>query len=344
MPDPTPVDQFLADEGIVDLSAELPNLHVKPHLVEYLKIWCFQQGIAEQRREGAWIENLDAPLSERGARMCRRLQIAARVVRDVDALIQAHPDLLLRLLDWLTCDVAAKAQFEVVAAKARLMFAESDVSSSSTPPHVGQAEIDEQRIARLKEDVRKLEEQTVPPAIVRLETLLREGRSGWLAGVDPPGLVQRVSDEERRGYQDAIAGGDVAAKHLQAAWRAAWGVEEDGQKAFNEAIKALEAAFRPVATPKDPGATLSNIAQCLYDKPDKWQARLADARPASSGGKGDSAGIQALAHLLRVTVAANRRHAAEGAHSQNSLDDGRDAVSLAVAFVAMQRRSFLQRR
>ena len=342
MPDPTPVEQFLVEEKIIDLSAELPDLHIKPHLVEHLKDWCLKQEIGSQRRPGGWSKNLDAELVERGASMCRMLQIPATVVKDIDALIQARPDLLLRLLDWLTRHIAHQAAAKLEGARLDLKKARDMQPLGLTSPDP--RNIEEMRIARLKRDVDALERQGTPPAIVRLETLLKEGRSGWQAGVDPPGLVRRVGDEERREYQAATACEDVAAKHLQAAWRAAWGIDEDGQKAFDEAVKALEATFRPVAAPNDPGATLSKIGHYLDAKPDKWQARLADARPASSGGKGDSAGVQALAHLLRVTVAANRRHAAEGAHSQNSLDDGRDAVSLAVALVAMQRRSFLRRR
>lgn len=351
MHDATPVQQFLVDEGIINLSAELPDRHIKPHLIECLKDWCFEQNIANKRRNGAWRENLDAKLSEHGAHMCRNLQIAALVLRDVETRLEAQPDLLLRLLDWLCRQIAQQAEDELAAARLRLRAARLRTTLEQDWPPAGQtasdagnAEIEQMQIARLERDVEELERQGVPRAIIRLEALLRQGHSGWQAGVDPPGLVERVSQEERREYKAATADGDVAAQHLQAAWRAAWGIDEDGQRAFDEAVKALEAAFRPVAAPKDPGATLGKIAHYLDVKPDKWRARLVDARPPSSGGKGDGAGVQTLADLLRAIVAANRRHATDGARSQNSLDDGRDAVSLAVALVAMQRRGLIQAR
>ena len=344
MHDATPVEQFLVDEGIINLSAELPDRHIKPHLVECLKDWCFEQNIANKRRNGAWRENLDAKLSEHGAHMCRNLQVAALVLRDVETRLEAQPDLLLRLLDWLCRQIAQQAEDKLTAARLRLKLERDWLPAGQPASDAGNAEIERMRIARLERDVEELERQGVPRAIIRLEALLRQGHSGWRAGVDPPGLVERVSEEERREYEAATAYDDVATQHLQEAWRAGWGIAEDGQKAFDEAVKALEAVFRPVAAPKDPGATLSKIAHYLDAKPDKWRARLTDARPASSGGNGDGAGVQALADLLRAIVAANRRHAAERTRSQNSLDDGRDAVSLAVALVAMQRRSFIQSR
>lgn len=340
MQDVTPVEQFLADENVIDLTAEIPDRHVKPHLIEPLKDWLLAQGIATGVKGKAWRENLAVELSERGKEMCLSLQIRAIRVRDLDELIQERPDLLLRLLDWLTREIAEQAALNRMAARGRVTLAKVDLSLSQLSPE--EAERERRRIARLEEDLAELTKQKVPPEIRSLERLLNRGRSGWRAGIEPPGLVERVSPEERAEYEAVTEPDDVAAAHLRAAWQAAWGVDQDGQKAFDEAVKALEAAFRHVAAPKDPGATLSKIAHYLDDKPDKWRARLADARPPSSGGKGNDAGVQTLANLLRAIVAANRRHAADGTRSQNSLDDGRDAVSLAVALVAMQRRGFIQ--
>lgn len=338
MQDVTPVEQFLADENVIDLTAEIPDRHVKPHLIEPLKDWLLAQGIATRGKGEAWRKHLPVELSERGKEMCLSLQIRAVKVRDLDKLIQERPDLLLRLLDWLTRKIAEQAALNRMAARGRVTLAKVDLSQLSPE----EAERERRRIARLEEDLAELTKQKVPPEIRSLERLLNRGRSGWRAGIEPPGLVERVSPEERAEYEAVTEPDDVAAAHLRAAWQAAWGVDQDGQKAFDEAVKALEAAFRHVAAPKDPGATLSKIAHYLDDKPDKWRARLADARPPSSGGKGNDAGVQTLANLLRAIVAANRRHAADGTRSQNSLDDGRDAVSLAVALVAMQRRGFIQ--
>lgn len=340
MQDVTPVEQFLADENVIDLAAEIPDRHVKPHLLEPLKDWLLAQGIATRVKGEAWREHLAAELSERGKEMCLSLQIRAVKVRDLDELIQERPDLLLRLLDWLTRKIAEQAALKLMAAKSRATVAKVDLSLAQPSPE--EVERERRWIARLEEDVAELEKQKMPPAIRRLEWLLSQGRSGWRAEIEPPGLVERVSPEERAEYDSAKKPDDIAAAHLRAAWQAAWGVDHDGQKAFDEAVKALEAAFRPVAAPKDPGATLGKIARYLDDKPDKWRARLADARPPSSSGKGDDAGAQALADLLHAIIAANRRHAADGTRLQNSLDDGRDAVSLAVALVAMQRRGFIQ--
>jgi hypothetical protein len=64
--------------------------------------------------------------------------------------------------------------------------------------------------------------------------------------------------------------------HLVDAWTAATEVEGDPSKAYREAVRAVEAAAKPVVTPNDRLATLGKIIGVLRDEPDGWVVTLRD--------------------------------------------------------------------
>ena len=349
MPSPNAVDQFLSDEGVIDLTAELPDRHIKPHLLAPLSDWCFDQQIAVAGGRGAWRKHLDSELSKRGASMCLSLQIPAIVVRDLDVRIQAQPDFLLRLLDWLIRDIVERARDELEMARMRLSLARMTVPSrpTSVTPHSPRTHSQRKgSIGTLERDVEKLQKHATPLPIVRLERLLSEGRSGWRAGVDPPGLVERVTQQERQQYDAATERGDVAAKHLQTAWRAAWGIEQDGQKAFDESVKALEALLKPEVSPNNDAATLATILGDIKSRQSRFTSRFERTLPSRDSQRADGfgdEGVQLLHGLVGSIWRSQRRHADSEAHLNHDIEQGRDAVTLTVALVAIQRRGFMTR-
>lgn len=319
MPEITPVEQYLLNEDLIPSRDLPPDKAVKPHLYERLKDWCIRQKITTRRRGEAWRHNLDSPLTHRGEMMCVELKVVANTLQGLDAFIDYRHDRLLRVIDWLVRE-QAKPLAELLA---------RERPEGSTP---------KQWDAYIEKERRLLRNQFAP-----LEELLSRGGSAWRVDVDPAGLFERVTDAEISGLKQATSVGDPAARYLLEGWEAAWGINPDGEKAHDRAIKALEAAFRCEVCPKNDGASLGDIARDLGAKPEKWSARLTDARPQSDDRRRLHAGVSLLSESLGIIFSANHRHGTTDAHSKNTLDDGRDAVTLAVALIAMQRRGFLER-
>lgn len=319
MPEITPVEQYLLDEGLIPSRDLPPDKAVKPHLYERLKDWCIRQKITTHRRGEAWRRNLDSPLTDRGEMMCVELKVVANSLQDLDAFIDYRHDRLLRVIDWLVRE-QAKPLAELLARE--------------RPDHI----MPERWDARVENERSSLRNQFAP-----LEELLSRGGSAWRVDVDPAGLFERVTDAEISGLKQATSVGDDATDYLREGWAAAWGLNPDGEKAHDRAIKALEAMFRDVVAPKHPGAKLNDIANYLRDKPGNWTGRLQNALPASVRKGRSDHGVEIVESIARGVFAADCRHAGIEGYTTNDLDDGRDAITLAVALIAMQRRGFLRR-
>ncbi len=76
-----------------------------------------------------------------------------------------------------------------------------------------------------------------------------------------------------------IAQSGRAGKLLEVAWSATYGRNPDPGKAFREAVRAVEAAARPVVSPKNSSATLGTIIKNLANAPNKWDLWLAPPPP-----------------------------------------------------------------
>jgi len=245
------------------------------------------------------------------------LEFDARSIEDLRLIVEQEPDCLLDMLDWLAFRAARDASKEMFGPHAMLIV--SDARETN---------------ARI---------QSARGAVSELNDLLSQGTLAWELDKNTGRLIRTVSDEERAILDQATEVDDEVRAYLEEAWVAAWGPRPDGDKACDQAIKALEAAFRPVVTPKDPSASLGKIAKTLKQKPSKWVARLESALPAEPPGDGAVSPVVALAELLQMVFGCHHRHASKGAEG-NSDDEGRDAIALAVSLVALQRRGFLSRR
>lgn len=242
-------------------------------------------------------------LNDRGVRMCVAVGITGSWIGDLRQQVESEPDLLIDLVDWLISE----------------------------------------RLRALANHDHEYNANRVENWLASVEQLLDTGGSAWTVDRGLPGLSLRVSNEERATYDVATSVADSATDYLREAWAAAWGVSPNGDLAYAKAVDALEAAFRREVCPKDDGASLGEIARDLGAKPEKWAARLADARPQSDDRRRPHAGVSLLGESLGIIFSANHRHGATDDHLKNSLDDGRDAVTMAAALIAMQRRGFLRR-
>ena len=170
------------------------------------------------------------------------------------------------------------------------------------------------------------------PEIVWLEQMLDAGGSAWRVAPDGKSLIQRTLDAEHAAVKLAAQGDDQIAADIHTAWSAAWRREEPSAvEAYAAAVKAVEGVLAPIVTPDDPMPSLGKIIPALRDKPEKWDTRFRSVET-----------VEALADMLDEVWRSQHRHGG-GAELPNTLDEARDAVSIAVAVVGLCRRGFLER-
>jgi hypothetical protein len=109
-----------------------------------------------------------------------------------------------------------------------------------------------------------------------LDAILSDGGSAW----EVADLGRSVYALQRRSVgpiREAIAGAapsSRAGEHLSAAWNRLVGRSPDASSAYREAVRAVEAAAKPVILPNNPKATLGTMIAAMRDKPEKWLTSL----------------------------------------------------------------------
>jgi len=89
-------------------------------------------------------------------------------------------------------------------------------------------------------------------------------------GVPRVELRRRIDETATKSLIAATTHGR-AGEHLGRAWSAAYGRTPDRSKAYREAVRAVEAAAKPLITPDDSVATLGKMNKAMRSKPEKWQ-------------------------------------------------------------------------
>lgn len=174
--------------------------------------------------------------------------------------------------------------------------------------------------------------------VLRVGELLIRGQSAWMATqVDRRFcLVRRVDATVQEAAEEAMAGPDAAAHHLREAWQACYRHDGDPDRAVDQAIRAMEAALRPVVAASDGQATLGKIAGNLRDGSSKWTLPLA-------GTKRGVAPLATLAAQIEHAWRTHQRHAAsDGTVSGNTSDEAEAVVATAVHVVHLVQRGLLQ--
>lgn len=113
----------------------------------------------------------------------------------------------------------------------------------------------------------------------KLATMLVVGGSAWE-------VVPVADDEHPRFRLQRRAVGPVreavmelppssrAHQHLVTAWNQLVGRDPDPSSAYREAVRAVEAAAKPIVLPDNDRATLGTMIAAMRDKPEKWQVTL----------------------------------------------------------------------
>jgi len=166
-----------------------------------------------------------------------------------------------------------------------------------------------------------------------LKRILDEGRSAWTVDTDAKLLVRRVPGAEVAFA--AIKGTPgTAAAILQNAWTKVYGLYPDPTAAYDEAIRAVEAAFCSAVLPKKDLSTLGHVTSALKDDPSK----LRHVWPASDeGGRSAAELTRSLMELLMRQQ--GWRHGSEGSKDPNapksaSPEQAKAAVHLALLLIS----------
>jgi hypothetical protein len=115
--------------------------------------------------------------------------------------------------------------------------------------------------------------------VAHLLGVLRFGGSAWEIeelGQDEPGhfrLVHRVVGPVRETIL-SVPASERAHQHLVASWNKLVGRNADESAAYREAVRAVEAAAKPVVLPDNARATLGTMIAAMRDKPEKWEVTL----------------------------------------------------------------------
>ena len=170
------------------------------------------------------------------------------------------------------------------------------------------------------------------PRVKHLEQMLDEGGSAWRVAPDGRSLIERTLDAEHAAVTLAAQSDDQIAADIHTAWNAAWRREEPSAvQAYSAAVKAIEGVLAPIVSPDNTMPTLGTMIRDLRHKPEKWDTRFRGVET-----------VEALAAMLDEVWRSQHRHGG-GRGLPNTLDEARDAVSIAVAVVGLCRRGFLER-
>ncbi|MEO6760976.1 MAG: hypothetical protein ABI220_01190, partial [Candidatus Saccharimonadales bacterium] len=115
--------------------------------------------------------------------------------------------------------------------------------------------------------------------VAALNVILVESGSKWIAVINDNGqgarLDERVDSSSTNAYENAVLEtSNQSGTYLKASWSGAFGRNPDPTKAYNDAIKAMEAATCPVIVPAQKDATLGHVIGELTAHPDKWSTAI----------------------------------------------------------------------
>ena len=162
--------------------------------------------------------------------------------------------------------------------------------------------------------------------LANLEILLSSGGSIWR--VTPQSLEKRVDGTLQLVAESVFETKTRPASHLKDSWHKAWGRNPDASGAYREAVRAVEAAYAPIVSPRNARATLGTIISDIRNKPSKFRVRLQADEPCDN--------VEQIAGMLQMLwKSQSDRHgtASEDVPLNVRTEEARDAVVLATTLV-----------
>lgn len=168
--------------------------------------------------------------------------------------------------------------------------------------------------------------------IGQLAKLLDDAGSAYRVADTTDGLEERVTptvrDAVRQTMADAAtaASSGSAADHLAAAWQAAYGRSSDPERAYSEAIKAVEAAAHAVVQANNQRATLGTMLGEIGNARHKFDTAI-----STPSGKDPIAPLEAMMRAL--WEGQTSRHGGQAPTLPETLEAARAGVHLAATLV-----------
>lgn len=153
-----------------------------------------------------------------------------------------------------------------------------------------------------------------------LNGLLTQGGSAWEVSKRPDDRYC-LTYRELGPTRDAIETlpSDRAADHMKDAWFSLAGRSPNADYAYSEAVKAVEAAAKPVVSPKNAKTTLGTIIRDLRSAPQNFAFELGE--------------VSHVIELMNDMWTTNLRHADEDAPKEHTQEEADAAVHLALTLV-----------
>lgn len=175
-------------------------------------------------------------------------------------------------------------------------------------------------------------------AVAELEQTLRTARSQWRVNANRSGLELRVARPATIAAAAVIRSApDEASGHLIAGWTAAYGRAPDPDRAYDEAILAIEAVACPLISPRNTRATLGTVLSDLRNQESQWELTVGD--PA-----GVATGISPLTAIMTLLWTGQSRHAGGANSRRQTQAEGEAAVHMATTVVQWLNTGVLRRK
>lgn len=172
----------------------------------------------------------------------------------------------------------------------------------------------------------------------KLNELLTAGGAGWRINADRNGLERRVDTTVTAAVATTVRSVAAdAADHLRTAWNTAYGRNPDPDKAYDEAVLAVEAVACPLVCPTNPRRTLGTVIADLGNQNAQWALTISDAT-------GQPAGPDRLVEMLKLLWQGQSRHAGSPNSRRQTQAEAEAAVHLAATLVQWLTSGVLYRR
>lgn len=152
------------------------------------------------------------------------------------------------------------------------------------------------------------------------------GGSVWEAVRDNGGYkLHRRTTQEARQAVELMATRGTAGRYLARAWDYAYRREPNPNEAYGEAVKAVEAAAKPLISPKNDTTTLGTLIRDLNQAPNKWAVVLP--------GEDRDGQVRAVSGAMALLWRAHHRHGSDDEVREHTLAEAEAAVHLAAWLV-----------
>jgi hypothetical protein len=170
-----------------------------------------------------------------------------------------------------------------------------------------------------------------------LEKLLTAANSVWRVSANRRGLERRIDPTVTAATIIAQQSANAeAAEHLAVAREAAYGLNPDPDKAYDEAVLAVEALACPLVCPTNSRRTLGTVVRDLRSQLDQCEL-------ASSSGAGQPAAVDSLVAMIGLLWDGQSRHAGSANSRHQTQNESEAAFHLAATLVQWLSTGVLRR-